>query len=279
LTRERNLLNQGLISETDVDTAELAASRAKANVLLARTELERTRERFEDTVIQSPVSGTVLQKAVEVGQVISSATSSASGGTVIASIADMTRVQVTAEVNEIDIGRVRPGMEATIVADAYPNRTFTGEVIRIAPEAKVVQNVTLFDVMVEVENPEGILKSGMNCGATIDLVRKDDVLLVPTVALHEPSRERGPGERGERDEQRERGKRGEVTVTVKTAGGFEDRAIRLGLRNFDVAEVLEGLEEGEELKIELRSRAWEDSQRLQDRIRDTRGFRASAGRS
>jgi HlyD family secretion protein len=256
LDRQRGLFDQTLVSETEVDAAELQASRARAELILARAELQRAQDRFEDTVIRSPVGGTVLQRAVEEGQIISSATSSASGGTVIASIADMRRVQVTAAVNEIDIGRIEPGMESDIVADAYPRRSFTGRVVRIAPEAKVVQNVTLFDVLIEVENP-GLLKSGMNCQSRIELLRKDDVLLVPVEALAEP-------ERGDRD--------GEVTVQLATPIGFEERAVKLGLRNFRVAEVVDGLDEGDEVRVSLTSRAYSDAQRLQDRIRRTRGF-------
>jgi HlyD family secretion protein len=256
LERQRSLFKQDLISQSQVDAAELEARRASANLILAQTELQRSKDRFDDTVIRSPVSGTVLQKAVEAGQVISSATSSASGGTVIASIADMARVQVTAAVNEIDIGRVHSGMQAEIVADAYPQRSFTGTVVRIAPEAKVVQNVTQFDVLVEVENPDAVLKSGMNCSATIELLSKDAVLLVPTLALQ--------SERG--------GPRDEAMVTVKTATGFEERTIRLGLRDYDVVEVVDGLQEGDELRVELNSRAFADQQRLQERIRGTRRF-------
>jgi hypothetical protein len=175
---------------------------------------------------------------------------------VIASIADMSRVQVTAAVNEIDIGRIEPGMEGTIVADAFPQRTFPGRVIRIAPEAKVVQNVTLFDVLVEVENP-GLLKSGMNCLATIELLRKDGVLLVPVEALIESRRE-GPREG--------------VFVQVQTPAGFEERAVQLGLRNWRVAEVVEGLAEGDSLRVSLQSRAFSDAQEFQDRIRSQRSF-------
>lgn len=256
LERQQGLFDQTLVSESEVDAAELAASRARANLVLARAELQRAIDRFADTVIRSPLHGTVLQRAVEEGQIISSATSSASGGTVIASIANMRRVQVTAAVNEIDIGRIEPGMESTIVADAYPRRSFTGLVVRIAPEAKVVQNVTLFDVLIEVENP-GLLKSGMNCKATIELLRKDDVLLVPVEALTEPER----GDRG-----------GDVTVRVATPTGFEERSVKLGLRNWRFAEVVEGLEEGDELRVSLDSRAFSDAEQLQDRIRRTRGF-------
>jgi HlyD family secretion protein len=269
LNRQHDLAKQNLVSDAEIDAAELAASQAKANLLLARTELQRATDRFEDTVIRSPIDGIVLERVVEVGQIISSATSSASGGTVIASVADMRKVQVTAAVNEIDIGRIRPGMESTIVADAFPERSFTGGVVRIAPEAKIVQSVTLFDVLIEVENP-GLLKSGMNCNATIELLRKEDVLLLPVEAIQEDRAESGRGHELVRGEQN--GPRTEATVLVQEASGYEERQVELGLRNFRVAEILEGLEEGDSVRVSLESRAFTDAERLQERIRRTRGF-------
>ena len=255
LARQKQLFEQDLISVAVLEVAELAASRARANLLLARTELQRAQELFDDTVIRSPVGGTVLQKAVEEGQIISSATSSASGGTVLATVADMGRVQVTAAVHEIDIGRIRTGMIASVVANAYADDEFTGTVVRIAPEAEVIQNVTQFDVLIEAENPDGLLKSGMNCSVTIELLRKEDVLLIPLWAL-----------KGLDDPE------GGLAVSVKTATGFEERDVQIGLKDLGVAEVLEGLSEGDEVRVSLTSRSWDDNQRLQDRIRSSRSF-------
>jgi HlyD family secretion protein len=255
LARQKQLFEQDLISVAVLEVAELAASRARANLLLARTELQRAQELFDDTVIRSPVGGTVLQKAVEEGQIISSATSSASGGTVLATVADMGRVQVTAAVHEIDIGRIRTGMIASVVANAYADDEFTGTVVRIAPEAEVIQNVTQFDVLIEAENPDGLLKSGMNCSVTIELLRKEDVLLIPLWAL-----------KGLDDPE------GGLAVSVKTATGFEERDVQIGLKDLGVAEVLEGLSEGDEVRVSLTSRSWDDNQRLQDRIRSNRSF-------
>jgi HlyD family secretion protein len=189
-----------------------------------------------------------------------------SGGTLVAAIADMSRVQVIAAVNEIDVGRVRPSMEATIVADAFPESSFTGLVTRIAPEARVVQNVTQFDVLIEVENPEQLLRSGMNCNVTIVLSRKEDVLAVPLEAVQEPAA----------------GKPGEPTVIVVTAQGSEERPVALGERNGGMVEIVQGLSEGEEIRVSLASRAWTESlaetERAQERVRQTQGFTGGANR-
>jgi hypothetical protein len=124
----------------------------------------------------------------------------------------------------------------------------------------VVQNVTLFDVQVEVENP-GVLKSGMNCLATIELQRKDGCLLVPVEALIEARRD-GPRETTHDG----------TLVRVATPGGFEEREVKLGLRNWRVAEVVEGLAEGDSLRVALESRSFSDAQEFQDRIRSQRSF-------
>jgi HlyD family secretion protein len=264
--RQRELFDKKIVSEVDLDNSALATARARASLLRAQTEAERTQERFDDTTVRAPQGGIVLQKAVEKGQIISSATSSVSGGTLIAAIADMSRVQVTAAVNEIDIGRIRVGMKADILADAYPQRQFTGMVVRIAPEAKVVQNVTQFDALIEVENPEGILSSGMNCNVTVQLLRKDEALLAPAEALQAlPPGTRGPTE--------------ERTVLVKTPAGFEERAIKVGIHSGSDVEVLDGIKEGDQLKVALASRAFADQQQMQDRMRQNRPFNVTGSGS
>jgi HlyD family secretion protein len=166
---------------------------------------------------------------------------------------------VTAAVNEIDIGRIRVGQQAEVIPDAFAQRRFHGTVIRIAPEAKIVQNVTQFDVLVEVENPDGILASGMNCTVTILLTRKDDALIIPAEALQPLP----PGTRGAVSER---------TVLLRSAEGFEERAVQTGMRSGTDVEVLSGLAEGDELKVIMSSRAFAENQMMQDRLREQRSF-------
>ena len=133
---------------------------------------------------RAPIDGIILQKYVEEGQIIASGVSNVSGGTPIVDIADMNSVYIEAGIDEIDIGKILAGQSATIIAEAYPNIKFRGKIVRIAPEAKIEQNVTLFDVIVEVVNTEGKLKSGMNTSIEITIKKEENVLLVPTAALH-----------------------------------------------------------------------------------------------
>jgi HlyD family secretion protein len=105
------------------------------------------------------------------------------GGTVLLKMADLNLVQVRTLVDETDIGKVQPGQRATVTVDAFPNRPFDGTVLKIEPQAQTEQNVTMFPVLVRIDNKEGLLRPGMNAEVEIHVGRRDDVLAVPNAAL------------------------------------------------------------------------------------------------
>ncbi|MGD9402331.1 MAG: efflux RND transporter periplasmic adaptor subunit, partial [bacterium] len=184
--RAEELAKQGLVSEKDLEAARLELERARADEVATRISVADVKKRLDDTVLRSPIDGIVLEKQVEVGQVISSGVSNVSGGTTIAIVADLNKVFVTADVDETDIGRVREGLSVEVVPDAYPSETFRGVVERINPMSKVVQNVTTFEVMTVVENEEGLLKAGMNANVDIVIAGRDNALVVPRKAVQQP---------------------------------------------------------------------------------------------
>jgi HlyD family secretion protein len=98
-------------------------------------------------------------------------------------MADMSLVQVKTLVDETDTGKIRPGMETTVTVDAFPNRPFRGTVLKIEPLATVLQNVTMFPVLVRIDNRDGLLRSGMNTEVEIHIGRRDSVLAVANAAL------------------------------------------------------------------------------------------------
>ena len=100
-------------------------------------ELENTRIAMDDTEIRAPVSGTIIEKHVETGQVISSPTQDVGGGTLLLKMADLTSVQVRTLVDETDIGKISPGLGASVTVAAYPNQPFQGVVLKIEPQAIV----------------------------------------------------------------------------------------------------------------------------------------------
>ena len=171
------------ITESEHETAQLTYANAIADSVRAVVALENARIRLEDTDVRAPISGVIIEKNVERGQVISSPTNDVGGGTVLLKMADLGLVQVRALVDETDIGKIKPGLRTTVTVDAYPNRPFDGTVLKVEPQAVVQQNVTMFPVLIRIENREGLLRPGMNAEVEIHVGRRDSVLAIPNAAL------------------------------------------------------------------------------------------------
>ena len=133
--------------ERDIETARLAVKRNQVQLELRQIE-------YDDTVIKAPISGTILEKKVEEGQLITSRLSSLASteGQAIVTMADLDTVYVVTEVDETDIGKIQIGQPVTINVEAYPDMPFQGEVLKIAPQGQVIQNVTTFEVTSELKN-------------------------------------------------------------------------------------------------------------------------------
>lgn len=181
--RSDELFKSQSITEQEHESAVLALANAKAEVVRAQVEVENARIAMEDTDVLAPITGTIIAKNVERGQVISSPTRDVGGGTVLLKMADLNLVQVRTLVDETDIGKIRAGLRATVTVDAYPNQPFTGEVLKIEPQAETAQNVTMFPVLVRIDNRNGLLKPGMNADVELHIGRRDSVLAVPNAAL------------------------------------------------------------------------------------------------
>ena len=181
--RSKELLKAQTITQQEYETAELSYANARAAVVRARIDVENNTISLEDTNVRAPITGVIIQRGVERGQVVASATFNAGGGTVLMKMADLNLVQVRTLVDETDIGKVKPGLPTTVTVDAYPNRPFQGTVLKIEPLAEVQQNVTMFPVLVRIDNREGLLRPGMNAEVEIHVGRRDSVLSVPNFAL------------------------------------------------------------------------------------------------
>ena len=183
LARSDTLLKAQAITQTEYDKANLDYANANAAVVRARSDLENARDRMNDTRLRAPLAGTIIAKNVELGTVISSPTTDVGGGTVLFKMANLDTVQIRTLVDETDIGKVQPGLVASITVDAYPNRPFEGTVLKIEPQATVQQNVTMFPVLVRIANPNHLLKPGMNTEVEIHVGRRENVIAVPNAAL------------------------------------------------------------------------------------------------
>ncbi len=186
LRRAQELHESGSITDEVFEDAKLAEASAYATSIRARTALEDARIAFEETEVRAPSNGIILSKSIEEGTVITSASRDIAGGSVLMRMANLDTVQVRAFVTEADVGKIRPGMPVTIQVDAFRNRTFEGEVLRIGAEALVEQNVTMFPTLMRIDNPGLLLRPGMNAEVEIHVGSVEDALAIPTAALTSP---------------------------------------------------------------------------------------------
>ncbi len=183
MKRTQTLFKSGTLTQSDLEQAQLNLANAKAKVVSAQVDLENSRISLGDTEVRAPSTGTIIERTAQPGAVISSPTLDVGGGTVLLKMADLNTVQVRTLVDETDIGKIRAGMETKVTVAAYPNQPFKGEVLKIEPQATVDQNVTMFPVLIRLDNHQGLLKPGMNCEVSIQIAKRDNVLAVPTAAL------------------------------------------------------------------------------------------------
>ena len=186
LKRSQALFQTQSITQAGYDSAQLAAATAQAAVVTAQANLQTMKDAMQDTHLGAPITGTVLELDAVLGTVISSPTNDVGGGTVILKMANLDTVQVSALVDETDVGKVQSGMPVTITVDAFPNRTFDGSVLKIEPQATVTQNVTMFPVEVNIPNAGHVLKPGMNTEVEIHIGQRQGALAVPNAALRTP---------------------------------------------------------------------------------------------
>lgn len=187
MERSSTLFGTGTLTETEFEQSQLEFANAEAEVIRSEVALENARIAMDDTQVRAPITGTIIQKSVEPGTVISSPTRDVAGGTVLLRMADLTTVHVRTLVDETDIGKIKPGMPTRVVVAAYPNQPFEGSVLKIEPLAIVEQNVTMFAVLIRLENRGNLLKPGMNADVEIHIASRDAVAVVPTMALRADS--------------------------------------------------------------------------------------------
>lgn len=183
MQRSQQLLEAGVITPQENEAAALEMANAQAALVRAETNKSLAELRRTDVTIRAPLAGTILQKSVEEGMVIQSASGSVSGGTTLFIMAALDRMQVRTLVDETDVGKIIPGMDAVVRVEAFPNQVFQGSVEKIEPQAVVEQNVTNFPVIVTLDNQSGLLKPGMNGDVEVLISERPRALLLPNSAV------------------------------------------------------------------------------------------------
>ena len=295
LERGKKLLENSWINPADYDKLVLDAATAEADVVSTKVAVENARIALDDTEVRAPVAGTILAKRVERGQVISSPTQDVGGGTLLLTMADLDEVRVRTRVDETDIGKLVPGMEARIEVASFPGRRFTGTIEKIEPQATVEQNVTLFPVLISLPNEEHLLRPGMNVEARFEVARRDQALTIPVTALRterdvattagiigleegairarlaEAGLETGAGE-GRPARESAASLRGSFWVVAERKGTLEPVPVATGVTDLDRVEVTSGLAEGDVVLVLPSSSLLETQERLQNFMRGRGGI-------
>jgi HlyD family secretion protein len=167
-------------AELNVKTLDSQIKSAEAALTQAKADLNTQAVNLKHTVIESPIDGIVISRSVDPGQTVAASMNAP----VLYQIAeDLTKMQVLANIDEADVGRMRTGQHVTFRVDAYPTDRFTGTVEQVRLQPTVVQNVVVYSTVISVPNPEYKLKPGMTAQVEIEIARRSNVLRVPTAAL------------------------------------------------------------------------------------------------
>src|SRR3982751_3699063 len=192
--RAQELAAKSLLPQSDLDSAKIAVdsaqaslgaqqatvNQATASVSQSQASVNQNQVNLDHTVISAPIDGIVTQRSVDVGQTVAA---SMQAPTLFVIAADLTKMQVNANIDEADVGRIRPGQHVTFRVDAYPTDTFDGTVSQVRLQPVVVQNVTTYGTVIDVPNPELKLKPGMTANVKVEIAKRTNVLRIPNSAL------------------------------------------------------------------------------------------------
>ena len=212
----------------DITMKENEIELVQSEVIRSGIAMAEVEERLDETEIFAPIDGVIIEKLVDEGQIIASGISNVSGGTAIATIADMSRLFIIADIDETDIGSVKIGHAVRITADAFPNKIFKGKVTRIAPQGVIDNSITIFKAKIEIKGTGKILLKPM-MSANIDIVTRQikDTVYVTRAGIR-------------KDEE------GEFAVILKNDQPEKVR-IKTGIKNPIHIQIISGLNPDEEV--------------------------------
>jgi RND family efflux transporter MFP subunit len=226
--RARRLAAAQALSPADLERTESAAARAAAAIGEASAALTLTRVQLEQARIVAPIAGVVASVSTQEGETVSATLAAPTFVTIVA----LDRLELRAYVDETDIGRIQLGQRAAFTVDAYPDRTFEGQVTAVYPTAEIRDNVVDYVVVVRFAAPPPggpTLRPEMTAGVKIVLARRPGVVAVPRRAVRREG--------------------GRSFVLVSEGGRPVARTVRVGVRDETHVEIVEGLQDGDRVLI------------------------------
>ncbi|MDY4550832.1 MAG: efflux RND transporter periplasmic adaptor subunit [Parabacteroides sp.] len=261
--RSKVLYEKKLISDTDYETATYQYEKAKAAYDQSQASMVKVNRNLEYATITSPIDGVVINRAVEEGQTVAAGFETP---TLFTIAADLTKMQVIADVDEADIGMVADGQRVSFTVDAYPDDVFEGVVKQIrlgessesgsSASTSSSSTVVTYEVVVTADNPDLKLKPRLTANITIYTMERDQVLTIPNKALRfipDPMMLEGTGISV--NNPTATAETGQRLVWVKKGNELLPKSVTVGSNNNTETEVVAGLNEGEEIAVDLVSLA------------------------
>lgn len=224
----------GFESKYRYDTAEKDLEQTLINYEIAQEQYKQVEDidtKGEDSKIYASVNGTVITRTVEEGEMVSSIGLGNSDGTAIMQIADLSKMVVKSNINEIDINKYKEGQTAAITIPANPNHTYQGIIIQVAAMAQDVNNVKVFPIEIELLDVDEMIKPGMTAEITIKGESKSNIVIIPITALFS-------NEKGE-----------DVVYVVEDNKIKDTKVIVTGINNLTHVEVVSGVEVDTEVSL------------------------------
>ena len=248
LKRSQELRTSNAVPQATLDQAEATLHQAEAAVKIKEGALAKNRVDLDRCTIYSPIDGIVISRSVDVGQTVAASLSAP----VLFTIAnDLAKMQIDANVAEADVGHVETHQNVDFTVDAFPNRTFHGQIIQVRNAPLTVQNVVSYDTVIGVSNDDLKLKPGMTANASIVVAHRENVLRISGAAFRfrlpdvAPGVDSKPALGGKRTGGKKAERRTERTVYVLKEGKPVAAQIKTGISDGIFTEVTEGLQEGD----------------------------------
>ncbi|MFC0253068.1 efflux RND transporter periplasmic adaptor subunit [Massilia consociata] len=286
--RNQQLVTQSFVSSVALDQSRREMDVARANVQLAQAQLDRARADLNNSVIRSPIDGVIIKRTIDLSQTVAASFNTPN----LFQIArDLTKMQIDTSVSEADVGALKDGLPARFVVDAYPDREFHATMRQFRLAANVVQNVVTYNVVLDVDNKDEMLKPGMTAQVRLVVDNRSNVLRIPTTALRfqlpeeEQEKLRAQAKEQEKTRSGKDAKSTQVAYKAAPPGQDDDLAfrtanetariykvyrldarnqpqpvdIKVGLSNFRYTEVLSGgLKAGDQVVTRALGQAKED---------------------
>lgn len=266
--RQKNLMTEDATTAEALQTAEATLRSAQAQMEVIKAQIEQTESNLradeanlEYTRIYAPMAGTVVSITARQGQTLNANQSAP----IILQIADLSTMTVQTQVSEADVSKLKLGMDVYFTTLGNPNQRWYGKLHKIEPTPTVTNNVVLYNALFDVPNTDRTLMTQMTAQVFFVIASAHDALMVPLSALNfapsdktapsaekrsardgQPSRAK-PRPREEADSQAQDGVRSATIRVVSADGRLVTRSVQVGATNRIYAQILEGLEEGEEV--------------------------------